>query len=176
MMHQMAEFQYGETADYQALRLPYGNGSFVMTVLLSKTNIRAVPQVPTAEVWQQLNQEMYTKKVDVKLPRFETNTEIDLIGIMSALGMPDAFNSSKANFCYFCNQDPVWIGLMKQVAKIKLDEEGTEAAAVTIIGITDGAEGPSPNYVIFHANHPFLYVISEQETGAIFFIGQFTGN
>ena len=66
---------------------------------------------------------------------------------------------------------------MKQVAKIKLDEEGTEAAAVTVIGL-DGANGgpDEPEFVTnFHANHPFLYVISEQKTGAVFFIGQFTG-
>jgi serpin B len=58
MMHQLASFDYGETDDYQALRLPYGNGSFVMTVLLPKTDSRAVPQVPTAEAWQQLNRRM----------------------------------------------------------------------------------------------------------------------
>ena len=62
---------------------------------------------------------------------------------------------------------------MFQVAKIKLDEQGTEAAAVTVIGMeTTGM--PSPP-IPFYANRPFLYVISEQSTGAIFFIGQFAG-
>ena len=60
---------------------------------------------------------------------------------------------------------------MFQVAKIKLDEQGTEAAAVTVIEIADGM----PPYVQFDATRPFLYIISEQSTGAIFFIGQFTG-
>ena len=62
---------------------------------------------------------------------------------------------------------------MFQVAKIKLDEEGTEAAAVTVIAWE--ATGMPPQPVPFHANRPFLYVISEQSTGAIFFIGQYTG-
>ena len=62
---------------------------------------------------------------------------------------------------------------MFQVAKIKLDEEGTEAAAVTVIGVDATSMPPIP--VPFHANRPFLYVISEQSTGAIFFIGQYTG-
>ena len=84
--------------------------------------------------------------------------------------MPDAFNPRKADFCNFCN-DPTYIGLMKQVAKIKLDEEGTEAAAVTVIEL----ETSCLVNISFHANHPFLYVISEQQTGAIFFIGQYTG-
>ena len=62
---------------------------------------------------------------------------------------------------------------MKQFAKIKLDEEGTEAAAVTIIEATTGIH--ETKTASFHANRPFLYIISEQSTGAIFFIGQYTG-
>ena len=176
MMHQQASFDYGETDDYQALRLPYGKGSFVMTILLPKKDSRAVPQVPTAEAWQQLNWRMYGHKVDVKLPRFESKTDISLKDIMRTLGMPDAFDGGKADFSNFCNT-PTYIGMMKQVAKIKLDEEGTEAAAVTVIGVWEAALLPDePEYVTnFHANHPFLYVISEQKTGAVFFIGQFTG-
>ena len=99
---------------------------------------------------------MSGQTVDVKLPRFETDTDIDLKPIMIALGMPDAFDDCKADFPYFCNV-PVYIGLMKQVAKIKLDEEGTEASAVTVIGVN---EKSMPNYPTFYANHPFLYVIS----------------
>ena len=177
MMHKTAVFNYGENDDYQALRLPYGNESFTMTVLLPKKDTyEAVPKVPTAEEWESLNRRMVGKTVDVKLPRIETDTDIDLKSIMIALGMPDAFNEKKADFRNFCNAD-VYIGLMKQVAKIKLDEEGTEAAAVTVIGV-DYALGPDteePKIINFHANHPFLYVISERKTGAIFFIGQYTG-
>jgi serpin B len=95
---------------------------------------------------------------------------------MSALGMPRAFDPGKADFSNFCNV-PTYIDLMKQVAKIKLNEEGTEAAAVTVIGIEMSAMVPSePQHVQFFANRPFLYVISEQSTGAIFFIGQYMGD
>jgi serpin B len=62
---------------------------------------------------------------------------------------------------------------MKQVAKIKVDEEGTEASAVTIIGNVASA---MPAYATFHADRPFLYVISEQSTGTIFFIGKYVGD
>jgi serpin B len=145
-----------------------------MTVLLPKKNITAVPSVPTAEVWQRLCDKMHSILVDVALPRFETTTDIDLVNIMSKLGMPDAFNEIKADFPNFCNA-PVYISLMKQVAKIKLDEEGTEAAAVTAIGTMCESADPEPEYVTFYATHPFLYVISEKQTGAVFFIGQYTG-
>ena len=65
---------------------------------------------------------------------------------------------------------------MKQVARIKLNEEGSEAAAVTVIGMDKASMAPSePLTVDFHADHPFLYVITEKTTGAIFFIGTYWG-
>ena len=84
--------------------------------------------------------------------------------------MPTAFTEI-AEFPYFCNV-PVYIGKMFQVAKIKLDEEGTEAAAVTVIGMDATS---AHDIAQFHATRPFLYIISEQSTGAIFFIGQYMG-
>ena len=179
IMHQSEKFYYAQTADLQALRLPYGNGSYQMTVLLPvpKENgiLNILPEVPTAQEWQQINSLMKNVVVDVALPRFETDSDIDLKGIMSKLGMPDAFDDNIADFRNFCDS-PTFIDLMKQVAKIKLDEEGTEAAAVTAIGMgfTSISIDPIEHYD-FYANHPFLYVISEKATGAIFFIGRYTG-
>ena len=91
---------------------------------------------------------------------------------MSDLGMPTAFKEEEAEFPYFCNV-PVCIGKMFQVARIKLDEQGTEAAAVTVIGMESTGMPPEPTP--FYANRPFLYIISEQSTGTIFFIGQYSG-
>ena len=84
--------------------------------------------------------------------------------------MPKAFTLD-AEFPYFCNT-PIYIDFMLQAAKIKLDEQGTEAAAVTVIGIEGSI---MPKQTTFHATRPFLYVISEQSTGVIFFIGQYMG-
>ena len=176
MMHQEHEFNYTETDDCQALRLPYGNNAYTMTILLPKEGKTTsdILATLTADTWQQF-QYMGSAIVDVKLPRFESQSDIDLTTIMSALGMPRAFTAA-AEFPDFCNV-PTYIGLMKQVAKIKLNEEGTEAAAVTVIGMKNESAGPSePQYVNFHATRPFLYVISEQSTGAIFFIGQYMGD
>ena len=182
MMHQTADLDYLKTDDFQALRLPYGNGAWNMTVLLpiikdegptSEDINRVLTSLNTAS-WQQIQQQMAPMKVDVHLPRLESDTDINLIPIMQKLGMKKAFYF-EAEFPNFCDV-PTFIGLMKQVAKIKLDEEGTEAAAVTVIGMEKNAGGSSePDYVTFNANHPFLYIISEKATGAIFFIGQYTG-
>ena len=100
---------------------------------------------------------------------------------MSALGMPSAFIHREAQFpnlCYWGNsednvKEDIYIDRMKLVAKIKVNEEGSEAAAVTVIGITENA---AAGYAEFIADRPFLYVISECSTGAIFFIGQYMGD
>ena len=178
MMHQEHVFNYTEDETCQALSLPYGNNAYCMTILLPKEGktINDVAQTLTAETWKKKKLRMHGFNVDVKLPRFESKSDLGLIEIMSALGMPTAF-TQPADFSNFCNA-PTHIGLMKQVAKIKLNEEGTEAAAITVIMMDLSASGrPSePQRVNFHATRPFLYVISEQSTGAIFFIGQYMGD
>ena len=178
MMHQEHVFNYTEDETCQTLSLPYGNNAYCMTILLPKEGktINDVAQTLTAETWKKKKLRMHGFNVDVKLPRFESKSDLGLIEIMSALGMPTAFTQA-ADFSNFCNA-PTYIGLMKQVAKIKLNEEGTEAAAITVIMMDLSASGrPSePQRVNFHATRPFLYVISEQSTGAIFFIGQYMGD
>ena len=176
MMHQEHEFNYMEDEDCQALCLPYGNNAYRMTILLPKEGrtVYSLAQKLTTKTWQRY-QSMGTAIVDVKLPRFESKTDVDLKPVMSVLGMPNAFDDHLAEFPYFCNV-ATYIGLMKQVARIKLNEEGTEAAAVTVIGMYEKAMPQEPKHVNFHATRPFLYVISEQSTGAIFFIGQYMGD
>ena len=171
MMHQEEEsINYAENDLYQAIRLPYGNGAYRMDIFLPREDktIGEVLESLNGNNWQP---EYTMKKVDLKLPRFETSTKQPLVKVMAELGMPTAF-SEHAEFPYFCNS-PGCIGNMFQVAKIKLDEEGTEAAAVTVITVEATSLPPVPKQ--FHANRPFLYVISEQSTGTIFFIGQYTG-
>ncbi len=172
LMSQERRFNYAETYDVQALQLPYGNGSFVMTVLLPKIvedqPLNRLPNVPTGDEWRLLNKRMRQEKVHVMLPRFETNTDIDLVPVMQKLGVTKAFTDD-AEFSNFCDK-PTCISLMKQAARIKVNEEGTEAAAVTTGGI-----GAAASPKLFRADHPFLYIISEQQTGAILFIGQYTG-
>ena len=180
MMHLRGTFQYAADDDCQVLTLPYGNGAYRMTVFLPTEG------KTTYQLMQGLNAESWEKKwnnpeygrpafVDVKLPRFETKTDRELISDMYQLGMTNAFDANKAEFPNFCDR-ATYIGLMKQVARIKLNEEGTEAAAVTVIAIDCAGATPSePKPLYFHANRPFLYVISEQSTGAIFFIGHYTG-
>ena len=177
MMHQNNLLCYTENEVCQAVKLPYGNGSYAMTILLplEGKRINDVLQTLTAESWTQQYYWMGDAIVDLKLPRFEADTDLYLNGIMSRLGMPKAFTDD-AEFPNFCNTD-IHIDLMKQVAKIKVNETGTEAAAVTVIeaGLESAGPDPEPRRVNFHATRPFLYVISDEATDAILFIGQYTG-
>ena len=166
-----AEFAYTENDLYQAIKLPYGNEAYQMTVILPQPDktIDDVLDKMDGQNWQFHGRGTI---VDLKLPRFETEASTDLKPVMSALGMPTAFILDLAEFPDFCNM-PTFIGLMKQVAKINVNEEGTEAAAVTVIGAeTSGM----PDIADFHATRPFIYIISERSTGIIFFIGQYMGD
>lgn len=174
IMHQEQEFYYAEDDDCQVLRLPYGNKAYSMTILLPKEGktVRDLVKTLNKDTWEHY-QRIGSAIVDVKLPRFESNTDLTLDKIMATLGMPNAFNPNLAEFPEFCNV-PTYIDMMKQVARIKVNEEGTEAAAVTVIFVK--LVNAAPRRVSFHATRPFLYIISEQSTGAIFFIGQFMGD
>ena len=172
MMYQTEDFDYAENDLYQAVRLPYGNGAFQMTVFLpreGKTFSDVLNQLDGKSWSDKSYLKMNYESVRLMLPRFKTTTSLKLVPIMSALGMPTAFTPA-AEFPYFSNE-PAFIGDMFQDAVINVDEEGTEAAAITGIEVPIGLH----EYVTFHANRPFFYVISEYSTGAIFFMGQYLG-
>ena len=166
-----AKFTYDENDLYQSVVLPYGNEAYRMTVYLpreGKTIDDVLSQMDGSQ-WRIQGQEY---KVDLKMPRFETDTDLKLNDIMAYLGMPSAFDPYVSVIPWLCEGYNAYIEMMKQVARIKVSEEGTEAAAVTIIG--EGTTG-MPQMATFHANHPFFYIISERSTGAILFMGQFVG-
>jgi serpin B len=113
--------------------------------------------------------------VDVKLPRFESKSEVVLTDVMKTLGMPDAFSMAKADFSNLFDVKS-WISKVKQTSRIEVDEMGTEASVVTALqGRISGLDLVQPDMVRFYATHPFLYFIREWSTGTIFFIGQYMG-
>ena len=177
MMHMRKCLPYGENDDYQALTLPYGNEAYHMTVLLPREDksINDVLAKLDADTWLWYLQPVCGEiDVDVKLPRMDITTHVNLVETMKALGMPSAFDPTEADIPNYCSISQ-YISNMFQVAKIKMDEEGTEAAAITVVETTDALPSGEPKLYEFHADRPFLYIISERSTGAIFFIGQYMG-
>ena len=113
--------------------------------------------------------------VDLKLPRFTTEMKLSLKDIVARLGAPAMFDASRADFSSFANGN-VYVSEMLQKAKIEVSEEGTKAAAVTMGMVKLTAMRPQePRRVDFHCDHPFVYLIQDNYTGAVLFMGQFTG-
>ena len=176
MMNQTHQFFYTENDLCQTLCLPYSNGAYQMIVLLPKDGktIHEVAQSLTADSWEKSYDQMKRVDVDVKLPRFDSESEVNLTNMMSAL-MPNAFSMKRADFSNLFDIESC-IRMIKQKGHIKVDETGTEALVVTLLqGRIGGLDLVQPDIVRFHATHPFLYFIREWSTGTIFFIGQYMG-
>lgn len=175
MMHVEEWFDHSSNDIWSTVRLPYGNGSYSMYVILPNEghNITDVISALDADAWEAEKQRMQQRVVDIKLPAFETETEVDLIAIMKSLGMERAFDPYLAEFNEMLElpDGSIYLGLLKQKSKIKVNEEGTEAAAVTIGGFLVTSVQPPAEPVTFHADRPFVYLIQEQSSNAIFFIG-----
>ena len=173
MMHQRKRFAVGSNGSFQTIRLPYGNGAYRMYILLPNGGHSVADIIAglTPQSWEAVLNSLSTRQVDLKLPKFETEYTIPLNEVLMSLGIVDAFSPADADFSLMSRQAS-HIDMVLQKARIKVNEEGTEAAAVTAIGMTTTAVNPSGPW-LFHADHPFLYVITEASTGAIFFMGQY---
>ena len=177
MMNQTCRFCYTENDLCQMLCMPYSNHAYQMIVMLPKAGktVRDVAQWLTADSWEKSYDQMRKVRVEVKLPRFESSSEMNLTSIMSALGMPNAFNVKKADFSNLFERMS-WIVKIKQLGHVKVDETGTEATVATALqGHIGGLGIVQPDIIRFHATHPFLYFVREWSTGAIFFLGQYMG-
>lgn len=176
MMHRHGEYFYADGDGYSAVSIPYGNGAFRMTVILPSEGsfLRDVMASMDGGKFQALQRSMEKCNVDLKIPRFTTEVELPLNDIISALGAPLIF-SSQADFSQFARGD-FYVSKMFQKAKIEVSEEGTKAAAVTAAIMMMSAVRPEKKRnVVFHADSPFAYIISENSTGSIYFMGQYTG-
>ena len=163
------KFEYGESSVYQAVRLPYGNGAFSMTVLLPRQGktVRDIAAALGKEGRILFGSEA---EVDLWLPRFESKYHIRLNDVLQEMGMVRSFGYGADFLAMF--DTPSHVAFVQQDAAIKVDEEGTEAAAVTVIATRKNGAGPAEK-VVFHADHPFLYLITESSTGAILFAGKY---
>ena len=192
LMHQNVLISYLKNDTYSAVVIPYGSGLWNMTVLLpeeGKTTDDVIKEIAKSSVvnnrgWCETGGNYFRGyEVDLKLPRFETDSDTDkldikdgLVGLMKKMGINLAFDSYLAEIPNMCEL-PVYIAMMRQKAKIKVNEEGSEAAAVTVAGMMEKSSMGPVEYpkATFHANRPFVYVIQEASSGVILFVGKFTG-
>jgi serpin B len=193
MMHQNVLIKYMKNNTYSAIEMPYGNGLWNMVVMMpeeGKTADDIINHMKMFGVYPMLYDDIDGSldtwvfspyEVDLKLPSFETSSDTDdmeegLIGLMQKMGVKMAFDPLCEEICNMCDL-PVYIAMMRQKAKIKVNEEGSEAAAVTVAGTMVTSVSVPKEYpkATFHANRPFVYVIREASSGVILFVGKFTG-
>lgn len=176
MMKNEEDFRYQDNDVLRAVRLPYGNNVFAMTVILpaeGKTLADVTDYLGEENNWDAFKDEMVTCDVDLWLPKFETSFHIKLNDILSAMGMPSSFSAARADFSAMSDY-AMCLSFVQQDAVIKVDEQGTEAAVVSSAGMMATSVGPG-EHVVFHADRPFLYLITENSTGAILFAGKYSG-
>jgi len=170
-MVQTAELKYMSNDDFQAVNLPYGNGNYVMTIILpnSNANIDSIIEEMNSTNWELWMSQMETKKGTVYLPKLKFAYEKELNDALQSLGMRKAFSGAD-----FSNMDEtaqyLFISEVRHKSFIEMNEEGTEAAAVTIVEISFESIGEEGDFTM-NMNRPFIYAIQDINTNAMLFVG-----
>ena len=109
--------------------------------------------------------------VDMTLPKFSADSRFELATILQKMGMASAFDPTTADLSGITTDQRLWVDKVVHEANIDVDENGTTAAAVTVVSGRGGAGEPPPS-TTFHIDKPFLYLIQENTTGAVLFMGR----
>jgi len=164
-----AEFNYAQTEDLQILELPYKGDKISMLILLPTENLDLIGSSLTAEKLNGYKSQMEETKLDsISLPKFEFDSKYFMKNTLISLGMPKAF-SSDADFSGMTGKKELFISDVIHQAYVGVDEEGTEAAAATAVVMKLTAMLPMN---VFRADHPFIFIIQEKDTGNILFLGR----
>jgi len=176
MMHQTESFGYRATGDLQVLQLPYAKGELSMVVLLPKAieGLSGLEKKLTHESLDRWMKELRPQKVIVYLPRFKMTSQFGLKDTLQAMGMTLAFGE-KAVFSRMSRSEQLFISAVVHKAFVDVNEEGTEAAAATGVIMAPTAAPFRPEEPpVFRADHPFLFLIRDNGTGSILFMGRVT--
>jgi len=172
MMYQKAKFGYTEDKTAQVLSMPYKGKDLSMLVLLPRKvdGLADMAKKLTADDLAALAARAHRREVRVYMPKFKMTSQFGLNRVLTAMGMSDAFTPGKADFSGMNGRKDLFISAVLHKAFVDVNEEGTEAAAATavVVGLTSVAPRP----LVFRADHPFLFVIRHDKTGAVLFIGR----
>jgi serpin B len=171
MMHRKGGFRSGRTSNATVAELPYGGDAFVMTILLPDegVNINTFVSGLSPAEWQQATANLSDADVDIYLPKFRLAWEDTLNDELKAMGMRQAFVKDQARFTRISRTmgDKLYIDFVKQKAFVDVNEVGTEAAAVTVVGI-----GVTSAPVPVRVDRPFVFALRERLSGTILFFGK----
>jgi serpin B len=172
MMSQTDGYSYYEDHNYQAIRLPYRGWNLSMTIFLPS---RGTPleSFPLLDKWQEWRTCGDYRKGTLVLPRFKVEYKVTLNDALKALGMTEAFSLEDADFSQMAKVPKGWniyLSEIKHKTFVEVNEEGTEAAAVTYEDLDGCLANPIPPFEMI-VDHPFLFTIQDDGTGTVLFIG-----
>jgi serpin B len=172
MMHKTEEFGYMEAETFQVLQLPYEGDDLSMVVFLPKETegLAALEQLLAVESIGTWMAGIAKQEVRVILPKFKITSEFGLAEILVAMGMKDAFSLALADFSGMTGRRDLFIDAVVHKAYVDVNEEGTEAAAATGVVMKLTAVRDQPP--VFRADHPFLFLIRDNASGSILFMGR----
>ncbi len=175
MMSQAGKYQYWQSPKFQAISLPYGEkGRFNLKIFLpvQGSSLKEFLRELNAANWQQWQDKFQPTPGSIVLPRFKLTYQASLAKALKALGMGVAFDQQKANFSNLCPATGVFIDDVIHKTFVEVNEEGTEAAAVTAVQMAGAARVPHPQEPFtMVVDRPFLVALDDSETGALLFLG-----
>ena len=174
MMNQEITARINATEKFILLELPYGQGNYVMDVILPDDGYTTSDIIPmlNSDDWYNWVEGMHNEDVDLYMPRFKYEFKTELKDVLTAMGMGIAFTPFAADFSNISEQD-LFISKVLHQTFIETNEEGTEAAAATVVMIELTSMPPGPLEI--KLDKPFIYLIRETSTNGIVFMGK-TGN
>ena len=173
MMKQTGKYRYHQSDRFQAVRLPYGEKEELgMYIFLPRedSNLAEFNQELNSTNWQEWISQMRSQQGNITIPRFKLEYETDLVQSLSELGIERVFDFAKADFSAMTDT-PVAVNKVKHKTFIEVNEEGTEAAAVTSIGIRITSAKPQDPPFNMNVNRPFFFAIRDDITETILFMG-----
>jgi serine protease inhibitor len=174
IMHQSGDYKYLEAKDFQAVSLPYGGGRVSMYIFLPAKGVKLedFQKNLTAANWDTWMKQFAETKGDIGVPRFKVEYEVGLNDALSALGMGIAFDPNRADFSGIAQtSDRVFISRVKHKTFAEVNEEGTEAAAVTSVEMrATSAMQPRKAFRMI-VDRPFFCAIADNKSGTLLFMG-----
>jgi serine protease inhibitor len=173
LMRANGKYRYAETPDIQVLELPYAGHDLSMLILLPRQvdGLAALETSLTLEKLAAWRKDLATRPVQLWLPKFKLESQFSLNAKLAALGMTDAF-TDRSDFSGMDGKHDLFLSAVVHKAFVEVNEEGTEAAAATGVAVAGRAMMRPEEPVVFRADHPFLFLICDQKTGSILFLGR----
>ncbi len=172
MMHQTEEYPYAEAHGCRAVELPYADNQSSMIVLLPEGDIGEFEQTLTEQKLSDIMASLESRDVELTMPSFEFTSSFRLSDVLKAMGMTIPFQSGEADFSGMTGGRDLYISAVIHKAFVKVDEEGTEAAAATAVVMALTSAQPEPDPVVLTLDRPFLFLIRDRITGSILFMGR----